>query len=332
MKILFFTKGDANVASSRQRAFYVARALTARGYTVSVHAPNTHASGLSLVRTGDVVVLQKLFFKKTFLFRLWMMRRKIRFRLIFDFDDAVYLHSPLLARFLCRAADAVTVGNETLATWARPHARSVYLVPTALPFEVYARYGRNRRKKNETFVIGWIGDAAAHIDNLRLLVPVFSILIQKNRPFLFHLVGANGSHAACAPFRALSGLHMVVTDTLEWSDDSIVAQTVGGFDVGVMPLLDTPWNEGKCLFKAIEYMACGVVPVASPLSGVRTLIEDGRNGFMRDSVGLWVEAIERLMDDEQLSASMGSAAQETVRLGYSYEATLPLFLAAVTGS
>ena len=37
------------------------------------------------------------------------------------------------------------------------------------------------------------------------------------------------------------------------------------FDVGVMPLPDTPWTRGKCAYKLIQCMACGVPVVASPV-------------------------------------------------------------------
>ena len=39
-------------------------------------------------------------------------------------------------------------------------------------------------------------------------------------------------------------------------------------DVGVYPLADDEWSKGKCGFKAIEFMACGVPVIAAAVGSI----------------------------------------------------------------
>ena len=58
----------------------------------------------------------------------------------------------------------------------------------------------------------------------------------------------------------------VTTEQPEWTLDGEV-ELFNTCDVGIYPLADDEWSRGKCGFKAIEFMACGV-PVVAAAVGV----------------------------------------------------------------
>ena len=84
------------------------------------------------------------------------------------------------------------------------------------------------------------------------------------------------------------------------------------FDVGIMPLPDEPWTRGKCAFKLIQYMACGLPVVASPVGMNRDVVEPGTNGFLASSTEDWVRAFETLAGDVNLRRQMGANGRRRV--------------------
>src|SRR5690606_9194210 len=116
-------------------------------------------------------------------------------------------------------------------------------------------------RKNDVVTFGWIGSPVT-ADYLRILAPVLHKLAE-TRSIRCIAVGARPDQVVGTPFEAVP-----------WSEDAEV-DLVRGFDVGVMPLPDEPWERGKCGYKLIQYMACGLPVVASAVGVNREIVIPG---------------------------------------------------------
>ena len=94
-------------------------------------------------------------------------------------------------------------------------------------------------------------------------------------------------------------------------------------DVGVYPLADDEWSKGKCGFKAIEFMACGVPVIASAVGVNRDIIQDGVNGLLASSDAEWVEKLGRLLADAALRRRLADEGRRTVERAYSLHVNAP---------
>ena len=79
---------------------------------------------------------------------------------------------------------------------------------------------------------------------------------------------------------------------------------INTFDVGVMPLFDDEWARGKCAFKLIQYMSCGVPVVASPI-GANLEVVSSTAGFFASTSDEWISKVRRLRDDVELRKQHG---------------------------
>ena len=115
----------------------------------------------------------------------------------------------------------------------------------------------------------------------------------------------------------LDGVPMSI---IPWSEETEVDH-IQDFDIGIMPLPDSQWEQGKCGYKLIQYMACGKPVVASPVGANRKIVEHGVNGFLAGSTEEWLEALTVLRDNSDLRKKMGTAGRKKVEKRYCIQVT-----------
>lgn len=239
---------------------------------------------------------------------------------VLDYDDAVFHYYdqhrwPLVRRLLgdkhpdlMRGAALVVAGNEYLADAARrAGATRIEIVPTVIDLERYAA-AHIEHAATAPPRVGWIGQRST----APLLVPYK------------HLFGRLAD-AGLARFTAIGidtramGLPM---EPVPWSEQTEAA-SVAQLDVGIMPLVDAPFERGKCGYKLIQYMACGLPVVASPVGVNRQIVDHGVNGFLAETEQEWEAALLTLLQDPALRRRMGQAGRRKVEQQYCIQVTGP---------
>jgi glycosyltransferase involved in cell wall biosynthesis len=249
----------------------------------------------------------------------WMERALIRVPYIYDYDDAFYLKyrngrlgmaSPFLAHkfdSVMEGATAVTAGNHVLAQYAKQFNGNTQYLPTVVDIGRYLP--QPARRGGPVFTVGWIGSPSTAPYLSELVAPLSVIGLESALRFI--VVGGK------AP--AIPNVDVVEAD---WNESTEV-ELINSFDVGVMPLPNEDWARGKCAFKLIQYMACAVPVIASPVGANVDLI-NSCCGLMASALQEWIEALRILRDQPARRAEMGEAGRERVKLHYSLDQNLPV--------
>lgn len=111
-------------------------------------------------------------------------------------------------------------------------------------------------------------------------------------------------------------------EVVPWSEATEVG-AIESADVGVMPLVDSPWERGKCGYKLIQYMACGLPAIGSAVGANTDIIRHGETGFLARTTVDWLDALQKLLTDEQLRQTMGHAGRKRVERLYCLQKTGP---------
>jgi glycosyltransferase involved in cell wall biosynthesis len=347
-RILFLTKYAHNGASSRYRFFQYLPLLEHAGIHCQVmplfeeaYLVNRYQSGHGHV--GDIL--------RAYLRRFFALIAAWRFDLVVlekealpyfpalpekflgwlgvpyvvDYDDAMFhqydQHKRWWVRLLLgnkianamRGAHLVTVGNGYLAGYARrAGAPRVEVIPTVVDLVRYPP-PQVKPSSDAPYTIGWIGSPST-AKYLQAIAPALAEACAGGRARV-RLIGSGAVDLPGVPL-----------EVLPWNEASEVDE-LNRFDVGIMPLPDDPWERGKCGLKLIQYMACGLPVVASPVGINSEIVEQGVNGFLAQTQGEWIQSLNTLLHDADLRQRMGEAGRKKVEQEYSLQTTGPKLLA-----
>ena len=238
-------------------------------------------------------------------------------RYVVDYDDAIFHNYDLSANplrrmlggkidTLMRNASLVVCGNRYLAERAvAAAARRVEILPTVIDL---TRYSVRQSACSEKLIIGWVGSAAT-VKYLDIAIPALRAL-SKEHPIQLRVIGAEFSAAG------------IDVDCRPWSEIEEVHQ-IQQFDIGIMPLADSPWERGKCGYKLIQYMACGVPVIASPVGVNEVIVENGASGYLVKDQDAWLDAFRCLASDSSSREILGSRGRQLVEERYCLQVIAP---------
>ena len=260
------------------------------------------------LRGADAVIVQR---KLLPAWQLRLLRGRSR-RLVYDFDDAIFLrrasdgwagNRPRRFAAAVRAADMTVAGNAFLAVQAVPHAGRgrVRVIPTCVDPARYCLADHVRAGRGVE--LAWIGSSST----LRGLEAARSLLEDLGR----HLPGLH-LKIVCDRFPRLQHLPVV---ECPWSEAG-EAGALAAADIGVSWLPDDRWSRGKCGLKVLQYMAAGLPVVANPVGVQADMVRHGQTGFLAETPRQWLAAVGRLAHDPGLRRRMGRAGRRLVETTY----------------
>ena len=333
-RVYFYTKHENKGASSRYRSIQyfpmlresgfevIQRYLFSDAYLESKYKKNKiyliYAIAAYLrrllhilmdFRSSNVIYVEKEFFPYLPPF-FEFLAKVIRLKYIVDYDDAVW-HNYDSNRFrfiryllsnkhkkIIGYAEKVVVGNDYLAQYALKFhpKKKVTIIPTALSSNRYAS-DKLSRADNATDIV-WIGSPSTskyiiEIDSeLKKITDRYNVVVR--------LIGFDSYLAD-----QLSCKNLVI----EWNEFTELTELSKGC-LGIMPLVDRPFERGKCGFKLIQYMALGLPILGSPIGVNDSIIIDNVNGYKCSTASDWSEKIEYLILNPELRQTLGERGRK----------------------
>lgn len=241
--------------------------------------------------------------------------RKARF--VLEYDDAIFhnydQHRLFLIRFLLgrrldrlmSKATLVIAGNGYLAQRAiDAGCKRVEVIPTVVDLARY-EIKQNIHDNIQSLKVVWIGTQST-VKYLNRIKPVLQE-VYKVRKFTLCVIGA------CLEDDLLD------IECLPWSEEMEVIYIQNG-NVGIMPLMDSFWERGKCGYKLIQYMACGLPVIGSAVGVNVDIIKNNQCGILAGSPIDWKVSLLKLLSDSKLREEYGIKGRTAVENYYSIQA------------
>ncbi|HLF45411.1 MAG TPA: glycosyltransferase, partial [Chitinophagaceae bacterium] len=246
-----------------------------------------------------------------------------RKKIIYEFDDAIWipggeeigtakrwLKATWKVKYIIKWSYKVVGGNEFLCNYARQYSSSVILIPTVVDTDAGHHKIKNQLE-GDRVVVGWTGSHTTlhNLDEIEQLIPElkkevdFDFMIISNKPpdwkfdFIFK----------------------------KWEEKTELEDLLK-MNIGVMPLKEGPWFEGKCGFKLIQYLACGIPAIASPVGVNSQIVRHNTDGFIANDKEEWIRYLKMLISNPELRNSMARCGRDHIVENYSLESQLAVFL------
>lgn len=253
----------------------------------------------------------------------WLLVKVFKKKIIHEYDDAIWIpggekisrikkwiKATWKIKYIIKWSYKIAAGNDFLCDYARQYNSSVYLIPTVVDTK-HGHYIQKDQNEISKIVIGWTGTHTT-LHNLEVIEGVIPEL--KKEIDVDFLIISNKPP--------------------EWDFDFVYKhwelaseqEDLLKMHIGIMPLKQGPWFEGKCGFKLIQYLACGIPTIASPVGVNSQIVIHGENGFIAADKKEWITYLRLLSKDPLLRSEMGKKGRKHIEDNYSLKSQTTSFL------
>ena len=334
MKILFLTSGPIQLASTRVRVTQYFKYLNEKSYQCKLIVPFKDRSFVLLSKllylmhwlkiifyalTAKVIFIQRNLFSIKELNLIKIINRKI----IFDFDDALFVnHSDknykdntkqkLLLASTLKNVQQVIVSTNYLKDYAKQYNKNIVVIPSVIDTDEYTI--KNYSLKNNNKIILGYTSSVWNLYYLQLIKNALKNIFKKHNNVCLEIISGKDFY--------LDGVK-IINKKFKIAGH---VKALQNFDIGLEPLADDSWTRGKAGFKGLEYMACGIPTISSPVGINVNKIQDGVNGFLANSENEWFKKLSLLIENYDLRKKMGLNGRKMVEQYYSLKKTVPKFI------
>ena len=356
-RLLVITRSIDN-PSFRQRIQPYIEPLAARGIECEVQELEKGWGRRAQLRSARNYLGVWLHKKTLTVMDAFRLRRNAK-KVIYEFDDAIVFRSgsespdphPLrLKRFrrTIGSANLVIAGNEVLADLGREYgAKEVTVIPTGLDTSRYIPKVHELTLEpnhypdhypvhdpqhesspdtdqyiephGEQIRMVWIGSKST-LKQLRLFTEMLDSIGWELPDVILRVIADDELITETLP-----------VENLPWSRDD-EARMLNECDIGIAPLPDTPFAQGKCAFKVLQYMATGLPVVTSPIGANAEYVMDYESGFHAYDDRHWVDSIAQLISDPELRATQGAAGRQRACEEFDFSVLAPRVCDAIIGA
>lgn len=289
--ILFLTKGVQSSSSRYRASVYFDKFskdnINIKHYGLSKTFIN-YFKAIIFSPFYDVIFLQRKLISRPLFYLLRIFSKKI----IYDFDDSVYLNSDgTISKnkykkfyFICKNSDLIFAGNSFLAEFASKLNKKTYVVPTCVDIK---KYDGKKIKSKVFFDAVWIG----HKSTVKYLKEIIPYLEEANNR-LKNLRLINISNT-------IINSELINIKNVKWEEDTHY-KYLKSCQVGLAPLDKTQWSKGKCAFKVIQYAASGIPILSSSVGENKILINKYNCGMLSNNKSSWIKNLTEIMENKNL--------------------------------
>ncbi len=225
---------------------------------------------------------------------------------ILDVDDATWLfRNGIAAANVSAASDFIVCGNNFLAEHFSRYGKPIAIIPTGVDTH---RFHPGHSVKKSRKVIGWSGTSGGFRFIVENVESGIAKLLNKHSDWVFRVVSDMQP-----TFKLINPKQF---EYVQWSENNEV-ESIATMDIGIMPLEHSDWCRGKCSYKMLLYMSCGVPVVVSDFGMNRDILNIAPLGIGVPENGDWYEALEAIIVDEKLGIVFGNNGRKVVESHFS---------------